>query len=290
MGIFDRKNSTDGVAGKVAIDRLKARGGTANLSNCQIAKYITKLDNAKTYLTTDEYEKVCGLFRKFKNDTACRMMDSNEYAGASMELIRQYEQIAPFIFFDGVNSKDIPLSLQFKIRGLHNRGVAYNEAVSMIKSDPDSIEPYYDYDPVGDREAKRIAKAMYKRALVYLKNNIEGNKKDDFEYFGYILSLYDLIFRYNRKAEQVQEQYVVFYLIMLMAMDNMPDEDINVIMRFRRDLCVKSFKKLSDSELKIEEAIPELVDMADRYFEDSGLKAVGMLESLNAMNDEILGE
>ena len=288
MDVFRKNHSSNLATAKSAINKMKASGGTANLSKSQIAKLITNLEDAKKFLSGDEFSKVDSLYQHFLEQTSCEAMDLNGYNRVSMEMISQYEQVAPYLLFDGEISKNLQLSMQLKIRGLSNKGIPYDEASKLIKSGSASIEPYNNYDPIGNEPAKQMASSMYERALDYFQNNIQGQEKNKHVCLGFILSLYGTLYRISGKAQQIQEQLIIFYLILFLATDNNSDEDINKVMQYRKKYVIYFFKKANRHKMQKQEIIAELGSLANKFCSGRGLKTVGMVESLNACYSEIL--
>lgn len=287
MGIFSRNKSGNSAYAKTAIKKLNASGGTVSLSRQQIVRAIADMQDAKKYLSSDEFKKVEALFSQFSTQNASETMDKDGYNNIRMVMIGQFDAVAPYLLFDGENSKNLQLYEQMQIRGLHSKGVPYDDAVRILKSDRGSIEHYYDYDPIGDMAIRKIAAVMYKKSVEYYRNNISGEKKNRNECLGYILGLYGIINKALGNAEQVQEQNIIFYLIIFLAADHMPDADITKVMQNRKEIYIYCLKKVYKPGMEIQKLIDQLGNMFAKFGEGRKLEIVGINDNLNDFSLQI---
>jgi hypothetical protein len=165
--------------------------------------------------------------------------------------------------------------------------VPYEEALNMLKSDPGSIEPYKDYDPVGDPVSRRVATVMYREALAYYRAGVTGDKRDGNDILGFILGLYGILGKFLRKEEHEQEQNIIFNLIIFLATDGLADQHITKIMEKRKDLYIDCLKRFYKQDMEQPELIKALAGTASKFIETRDVKISGIEENLNSVYGQI---
>ena len=101
-------------------------GNTGTLSKMQISNLITSLYSAKRMLKDREYTRVYAIYNSYQNDTVTAEMNINQYHDICMEIIDEYEKVAPYIFIDG-NHSGMDDKLYKKLRWKYRFGMRYRE-------------------------------------------------------------------------------------------------------------------------------------------------------------------
>lgn len=80
-------------------------GGYGELSRAQISSCVINLIDARKRLTRDKYEEIFNLYKQYQNDTAKEKMDWSRYIEVALEIIDDFDDIAPFEMYCG--DKDV---------------------------------------------------------------------------------------------------------------------------------------------------------------------------------------
>jgi len=79
-------------------------GKKARISKGDIVNLIISLQDAYSNLSEDEYNKVYEIFMKIRADKKAKKIDRFEYMKICSDIIENFENIAPFEFYDGEKS------------------------------------------------------------------------------------------------------------------------------------------------------------------------------------------
>lgn len=107
------------------VQKIKSNGGYARLSYSQITCLIVNMSDAKENLEASVFEKVLKLFYKLRADKKRIKMDLNGYYAVSIDIIKQFDSIAPYEKYSGETDENITLGLLEFIQS--NEGIAFYE-------------------------------------------------------------------------------------------------------------------------------------------------------------------
>ena len=104
MGVF-----ASGMQAEIALNKLKS-GKPANLSYAQVSNLIINLADAKRNLSSDLYAQVFKLWEVFQsNNTKVSLNSMDDYYLMAIEVIKQFDRIAPYEKYSGANGYESSL-------------------------------------------------------------------------------------------------------------------------------------------------------------------------------------
>lgn len=107
------------------VQKMKIGGGYAKLSYSQITYLIVNMSDAKENLEAPVFEKVLKLFYKLRSDRKRIKMDMDGYLAVSIDIIKQFNAIAPYEKYSGNTDENETLAL---IEFIHSsEGIAFYE-------------------------------------------------------------------------------------------------------------------------------------------------------------------
>ena len=189
------------------VQKIK-RGGLAKLSISQITNLIINLMDAKKNLSKNEYVEVEELFHKLRKNNKKIEMDIEKYVSTVVDIIREFDVIAPYEKYSGLNEtkefssfmKDVrsgrdvnfkkknnPITWnEWVEKNFHNRGTT-TRASDYIKKNSNEVEEIFDeVDFLVQGSNGIVNETMVIDFLKILKTNPNFNKNrilNDFNSF-----------------------------------------------------------------------------------------------------------
>ena len=105
-------NIFSGIKAIINIQKMKL-GGTAKLSIAQITNLLINLLDANRNLHKDKFNEIYELYKKLSRNNAKIRMDINDYYCIAIEIIMQFDKIAPYEKYSGGDETEVSLLLKY---------------------------------------------------------------------------------------------------------------------------------------------------------------------------------
>ena len=98
------------------------RGEVASLSVSQITGTIINLPQAEKNLNKEQFDKVYSLFKELRRDKLKKRMVLEGYYNIAMDIIKKFEEVAPYEKYSGINEHDFTILMQqMKSKSVKNK-------------------------------------------------------------------------------------------------------------------------------------------------------------------------
>lgn len=96
----------DSIKGAYLVQEI-IKGNDKYITRSQIVNLIINLPDASRNLSKKKFSQISNLYKEFKIDKTKYLVDYQKYILMCNEIIQEFEKIAPYIYYDGENSKNI---------------------------------------------------------------------------------------------------------------------------------------------------------------------------------------
>lgn len=158
-----------------AIETMR-HGGKAKISYAQISTLIINLQDAKRKFDSRTFNQLFSLYKEFQKCNTVFEVDLNGYYSMAIDVIKKFDQVAPFEKYSGGNELEFSFLLE-TIRNANDDG-DFNENTEDDKSDKATdvmedilirvctfLENGKLYNPITDRRPEKKSKAISRGAL-----------------------------------------------------------------------------------------------------------------------------
>lgn len=247
------------------VQKIK-RGGKAKLSLCQIAMLICNSPDAQRNLSPEEFDFYKACFNKFMSETKSYEVDLSGYYDMCNVVIGTFEKQIPFLLIDGDHSQDIEIRNQIKVRKLYDDGLKYKDALWEYENNYDKIERYTTYDSLHKPKAKEISGVTFQATIEFFKSYLK--KSADNKNYGYLLGLFDALYLYfsdkYATVDTIEEGAVTLYTVFKFAIYDYSDNDIDSIMKERKESGVRFYQSsIGLTKAQVENKLTE--ELYNRY-------------------------
>lgn len=153
------KRSSNDTKAIINVQQMRISGDSVHLSMSQIVMQIISLQDAKRYLPQEDFERVYALFYRTRKDKRCVKMDYPTYLKYCQHIICDFEEIAPYLLFDGNISQNLEMRDQIRIFAMHAQGIRYPESAEILSAHRETID-CTSYEMVHDAEGKQMLHAI----------------------------------------------------------------------------------------------------------------------------------
>ncbi len=155
------------------VSKIK-EGGTAKLSISQITGLIVNLPDAQKKLSPSEFKEVYQLFRKLRTCKTKIQMDIDGYLRQAIEIIKQFDAVAPYQKYSGGNEQEFSLLID----DLRNQEKALDTLIDECFDDGE-VEEYAQHlmkesiVAIEYEDALEFSKLLHRSAFVGRKETLE---------------------------------------------------------------------------------------------------------------------
>ncbi len=278
--------NSNAVKGMQEVQRIKTYGGTAKLSFSQIICLICNSPDAQKNLSPEEFEIFKAIFASFRRQSKCNTVDYNGYIDMCAVIIDEFEKHFPYLLVDGEHSENLELRNQIKIRKLFADGVKFKDALVRYENEFDSIPLYRDYDPIQNQKAKSVFNLMEHFMAKIVDDHLGG--KGNVNDFGILSGAADVIYLIISSRlgdiDAQEETAITMYNMIAFAIYGFSDDQIDIIMKKRKETVALYFQKLHASPINqvLETLSSDLSVEIGVYSEESMIK-----QTLSNYNDDM---